>query len=65
MFDVHVNKFNGYQELFQFLVTAAQVLEVKKPDQHTPLGWRQFKREVLVGTMRKCCEDADWSKRMQ
>jgi hypothetical protein len=61
MFDVHVNKFNGYQELFQFLVTAAQVLEVENPDhQRTPLGWRQFKREVLVGTMRKCCEDADW-----
>jgi hypothetical protein len=60
MFDVHVDKFNGYQELFQFLVTAAQVLEVKKPDQHTPLGWRQFKRKVLVGTMCKCCKDANW-----
>jgi hypothetical protein len=60
MFDVHVDKFNEYQELFQFLATAAQVLEVKKPDQRTPLGWRQFKREVLVGTMCKCCEDATW-----
>jgi hypothetical protein len=38
LFDVHVDKFNGYQELFQFLVTAAQVSEVEKPDQHTPLG---------------------------
>jgi hypothetical protein len=36
-------------------------LEVENPDhQHTPIRWRQFKREVLVGTMRKCCEDADW-----
>jgi hypothetical protein len=60
MFDVHVDKFNGYQELFQFLVTAAQVSEVKKPDQRTPLGWRQFKCKVLVGTMCKCCEDANW-----
>jgi hypothetical protein len=42
MFDVHIDKFNGYQELFQFLVTAAQVLEVEKPNQCTPLGWRQF-----------------------
>jgi hypothetical protein len=38
LFDVHVDKFTGYQELFQFLVTAAQVSEVEKPDQHTPLG---------------------------
>jgi hypothetical protein len=60
MFDVHIHKFNGYQELFQFLVTAAQVLEVEKPDQRTPLGCLQFKCKVLVGTMRKCCEDADW-----
>jgi hypothetical protein len=60
IFDVHVNKFNGYQELFQFLVTNAQVSEVKKPDQHTPLGWQQFKLKVLVGTMCKCCKDADW-----
>jgi hypothetical protein len=57
---VHVDKFNGYQELFQFLVTAAQVSEVEKPNQCTPLGWRQFKDEVLVGTMCKCCEDANW-----
>ena len=43
------------------MVTAAQVLEVENPDhQHTPIRWRQFKREVLVGTMRKCCEDANW-----
>jgi hypothetical protein len=43
------------------LVTAAQVLEVENPDhQRTPLGWRQFKRKVLVGTMCKCCEDANW-----
>jgi hypothetical protein len=60
MFDVHIDKFNGYQELFQFLVTAAQVSEVEKPDQRTPLGCWQFKCKVLVGTMRKCCEDADW-----
>jgi hypothetical protein len=60
MFDVHVDKFNGYQELFQFLVTAAQVSEVEKPNQCTPLRWQQFKCKVLVGTMRKCCEDADW-----
>jgi hypothetical protein len=61
MFDVHIDKFNGYQELLQFLVTAAQVSEVENPDhQCTPIRWQQFKREVLVGTMRKCCEDADW-----
>jgi hypothetical protein len=60
MFDVHINKFNGYQELFQFLVTAAQVLELEKPDPCIPLGWRQFKCKVLVGTMHKCCEDANW-----
>jgi hypothetical protein len=60
MFDVHVDKFNGYQELFQFLVTAAQVSEVEKPDQCTPLRWRQFKCKVLVGTMHKCCKDANW-----
>jgi hypothetical protein len=60
MFDVHINKFNGYQQLFQFLVTAAQVSEVEKPDQRTPLECWQFKRKVLVGTMHKCCEDADW-----
>jgi hypothetical protein len=42
LFDVHINKFNGYQELFQFLVTAAQVSVVEKPDQRTPLGWHQF-----------------------
>jgi hypothetical protein len=60
MFDVHVDKFNEYQELFQFLATAAQVSEVKKPDQRTPLGWWQFKREMLVGTMCKCWEDATW-----
>jgi len=33
---------------------------VEKPDQRTPLGWQQFKCKVLVGTMHKCCEDADW-----
>jgi hypothetical protein len=60
MFDVHINKFNRYQELFEFLVTAAKVSEVEKPDQHTPLGWQQFKCKVLVGTMCKCCKDADW-----
>jgi hypothetical protein len=61
MFDVHVDKFNGYQELFQFLVTAAQVSEVENHNhQLTPLGRQQFKCKVLVGTMRKCCEDADW-----
>jgi hypothetical protein len=60
MFDVHIDKFNGYQELFQFLVTAAQVSEVEKPNQRTPLRWQQFKCEVLVGTMCQCCEDADW-----
>jgi hypothetical protein len=60
LFDVHVDKFNGYQEFFQFLVTAAQVSEVEKPHQCTPLGWQQFKCEVLVGTMCKCCEDANW-----
>jgi hypothetical protein len=61
MFEVHVNKFNGYQELFQFLVTAAQVSEVDYPNhQHTPIRWRQFKCKVSVRTMRKCCEDANW-----
>jgi hypothetical protein len=42
------------------LVTAAQLSEVEKPDQQTPLGWRQFKCEVLVGTMCKCCKDDNW-----
>jgi hypothetical protein len=66
LFDVHVNKFNGYQELFQFLVTATQVSVVEKPDKRTPLGWGQFKCEVMVGTnglepcMRQCCKNADW-----
>jgi hypothetical protein len=60
LFNVHVDKFNGYQELFQFFVTAAQVSVVEKPDQHTPLGCHQFKHEVVVGTVHKCCEDADW-----
>jgi hypothetical protein len=60
LFDVHVNKFNGYQELFQFLITAAQVSEVEVPDKCTPWGWHQFKCKVLVGAMCKCCEDADW-----
>jgi hypothetical protein len=60
LFDVHVDKFNGYQESFQFLVTPAQVLEVEKPDQCTPLGWRQFKHKVLVGMICKCCKDAIW-----
>jgi hypothetical protein len=38
-FNVHVNKFNGYQELFQFLITAAQASEVEVPDKCTSLGW--------------------------
>jgi hypothetical protein len=57
---VHVDKFNGYPELFQFLITAAQISEVEFPDKPTPLGWHQFKQEVLVGTMHKCCKDDDW-----
>jgi hypothetical protein len=60
LFDVHVDKFNGYPELFQFLITAAQISEVEFPDKPTPLGWHQFKQEVLVGTIHKCCKDADW-----
>jgi hypothetical protein len=60
LFDVHVNKFNGYQKLFQFLITAEQVSEVEVHNKWTPLGWHQFKHDVLVGTMHKCCEDADW-----
>jgi hypothetical protein len=54
------HKFNGYQELFQLLIRAAQVSEVEVPDKHTPWGWHQFKFKVLVGTMHKCCKDADW-----
>jgi hypothetical protein len=38
-FNVHVNKFNGYQELFQFLITAAQASEVEVPDKCTSLRW--------------------------
>jgi hypothetical protein len=57
---MHVDKFNGYLELFQFLITAAQVSEVEVPNKHTPQGWDQFKCKVLVGTMRKCCKDANW-----
>jgi hypothetical protein len=60
LFDVHIDKFNGYQELFQFLITAAQASEVEVPDKHTHWGWHQFKCKVLVGTMRKCCKDANW-----
>jgi hypothetical protein len=62
LFDVHLNKFNGYQELFQFLITAAQVSEVAVPDKHTPCGWYHFKCKVLVGTMHKCFEDVNWRK---
>jgi hypothetical protein len=29
LFNVHIDKFNGYQELFQFLVTPAQASVVK------------------------------------
>jgi hypothetical protein len=60
LFYVHIDKLNGYQELFQFLITAAQVSEVEVPDKHTPPGWHQFKCKVLVGAMCKCCKDANW-----